>query len=78
MRKPDAQNLLKLQTDFYDFLKKLLCLDSVMIQADCARPALKLRQYFFVFGRRQMMRILYFEDPLVFVLSSKLFFVVQI
>jgi len=25
-----------------------------------------------------MMRILYFEDPLVFVLSSKLFFVVQI
>jgi len=34
--------------------------------------------FFFVFGRRQMMRILYFEDPLVFVLSSKLFFVVQI
>jgi len=25
-----------------------------------------------------MMRILYFEDPLVFVSSSKLFFVVQI
>jgi len=35
-----------------------------------------LQNYFF--GRRQMMRILYFEDPLVFVLSSKLFFVVQI
>jgi len=42
------------------------------------KACIEIETVFFVFGRRQMMRILYFEDPLVFVLSSKLFFVVQI